>query len=370
MPPKDKNVEQRKQTQQKLELMELYWAAWTSILAQSKSPWFCARWLWLVDTMAGSGLHESASDPDGARPGTPMQAVFAAQDAQRRFPSVVVKVRASDINKVYATRLDRLLDPYRGDPPEFVDVRVEPRDWVETVPAILAEIADGSDHRFANPRGHADHHHRSLWFIDPYGWQPIDRKVIESLPVGAEVIVNLDLTSITRHAGRSDPELRDRLDGLFDGDGWTRVPGEGQAYRERLAQLWTDSFRTHFKFREPHPLRPSGGQDRFMVHLANNEKAATEFKKHVSTSLRRGTVIAGASLDHTKKDIAAKALWERFKGRTLTTDEMYSVDASFTRGQLRTICHAADIDRYGRWNASTKAMEWFEERGPLPNLGL
>lgn len=371
MPPKDKNVEQRKQTQQKLELMELYWAAWTSILARSRSRWFCKQRLWLIDTMAGSGLHESAGDPDGARPGTPVQAVLSALDAQRRFPGVEVKVRASDIKKTYAAQLEKLVQPYRGDPPELVDVRVEPNDWVETVSTILSEIADRSDHRFSNPRGHEDHQHRSLWFIDPYGWQPIDRGIIERLPnPGAEVIVNLDLTSITRHTGRTEPALRTRLDGLFGSDEWTRVPGDGQAYRDGLAKLFTDSFEPYFEFREAHPLRSSGGQDRFMVHLTHSDKAASEFPKHVKASLRRGTVIAGESLDHSQKDTYARTLWERFRGHTLTTEQMYAVDARLTRNQLRTVCHAADIDRYGRWDAANKTMEWFEERGPLPNLGL
>lgn len=371
MPPKDKFVEQRKQTQQKLELMELYWTAWASILAQSKVPWFCKQRLWLVDTMAGSGLHDSAGDPDGSRPGTPMQAVFSARDAQRRFPGVHVKVRASDIKKKYAAELEKLVKPYRGDPPDLVDVRVEPRDWVETVPTILAEIEDRSDHRFSNPRGQDDHQHRSLWFIDPYGWQPIDRKIIERLPKpGSEVIVNLDLTSITRHTGRTEPELRARLDGLFGSNEWTRVPGEGQDYRDGLVKLFLRSFEPYFKFREAHPLRSSGGQDRFMVHLTHNDKAASEFPKHVKIAFRRGTVIAGASLDHNQRDTYAKGLWTRFKGQTLTTNEMYAVDARLTRSQLRTVCHAADIDRYGHWDTGSKTMEWFEERGPLPNLGL
>jgi len=361
MPPKDKNVEQRKQTQQKLELMERYWAAYCNILARSVGKGFCNTHLWLIDAMAGRGLHDSALDPDGNRPGTPLQAVLAARDAQRAFPAVTVHVRASDIKKDLARELDARLAPHARD----VDLRVDPMDWVKAAPAIQAEVASGAGHAYAGR-----HDHRSLWFIDPYGWKGIDRKTISALPIGAEVIINLDLTSLTRHAGRTEAVLRAELDELFGSHAWADCEGEGYAYRLCMAKLFADSYASKFRFRETHPLRSSAGQERFMIHLANTDRATKTFTRHVGEALRAGTVVAGKTLHHTQKDLAAKALWEKHRGRTMTIDELYDVDASYDRGQLRAICKAAADDGYGSWNRTSGVMEWRQDREPDPTLGL
>ena len=41
--PDDKPVEDRAQTEQKLEVMHRYFKAWTAILARSGGQWFCNR---------------------------------------------------------------------------------------------------------------------------------------------------------------------------------------------------------------------------------------------------------------------------------------------------------------------------------------
>jgi hypothetical protein len=107
-----------------------------------------------------------------------------------------------------------------------------------------------------------------------------------------------------------------------------------------------------------------------MVHLTNAERAATTFARHVGEALRAGTVIAGKALNHTQKDLAAKELWEKFRDRTMTIQEIYDVDARFDRGQLRAICKAAAADGYGEWQPMASVMEWYAERAPQPSLGL
>jgi hypothetical protein len=70
--PEDKMVGERLQTRHKLELMERYWGAWCTILAQTKGKYtFCPTRLWLIDTHGGTGAHKSATDPDGKIEGTP-----------------------------------------------------------------------------------------------------------------------------------------------------------------------------------------------------------------------------------------------------------------------------------------------------------
>ena len=81
--PAEKFIEERRQTQQKLELMERYWGAWSTILAQARRYRFCPTRLWLVDTHAGTGEHTSTTDPDGKIEGTPALAALKAREVQR-----------------------------------------------------------------------------------------------------------------------------------------------------------------------------------------------------------------------------------------------------------------------------------------------
>lgn len=82
-------IERRRQTQHKLEVMQQYWGAYCAILARAGSAYFCSRHIWLIDTHAARGLHASAGDPDGFVAGTPLQAVLAARGVQEHFPDMV-----------------------------------------------------------------------------------------------------------------------------------------------------------------------------------------------------------------------------------------------------------------------------------------
>jgi three-Cys-motif partner protein len=371
VPPKDKVIEARHQTTHKLELMEHYWGAWCTILAQTMGKFqFCPARLWLVDTHAGPGRHLSAIDPDGQVPGTPMLAALAARTAQRRFPGVEFRIRATDKNKDIAKELSRRLSGLRGSPPDGVDATVDPIDWVVAVPRIRDEI-DLEDHPHGGRVGASKHTHRSLWFIDPFGVEGIDHAVIESFPAGSEVVVNLDIMAVLRLVGRAeggDHAVEELLNTVYGGNDWRGI-GTGSKAPLLLGESFAQSFPTRlWSIRRSHPLRPTGSQYRAMIHLTNTVTAERAFEKSVKAALARGTVIAGRKLSKTEKDRAALRLFALFRGVKLTTQEMRSMVPAWDLGQLRWICNAADQQGLGRWDAGSSTMDWFEER--LPELTL
>jgi len=364
--PAERFVEERHQTQHKIEAMGRYFGAWCFILARAKGVPFCTSRLWLIDTHAGRGLHLSEGDPDGVVPGTPVLAVLAARNAQLQFPGVTVRVRATDIAKATAIELDAYVRRYRGKPPTGVDVRVGADDWVKFVAKITTEILEDSDHPHNGGRyGGGAHDHRSLWFVDPYGVEGIDHGVIEGLPRGSEVIVNLDLMGLLRDAARAEngeQPLADLLDRAFGGPSWRGAPvgADGRAY---MIAAFEQSFARRYKHRNHRLLRPSGSQDRAMIHLADSDKAVPEFARAVQAGLEAGTVIARGKLTAQQRGAAVVQLHGMFGGVTLTAAEMRGA-AGLSISQVRVACKAAEDRRYGRWDAASGTMEWFAERAP------
>ncbi len=311
--------------------------------------------------MAGRGLHESAGDPDGVVAGTPFQATLAARATQAEFEGVVVAVRAIDINQSYASELDDLLRRYFGTPPRGVDVRVDPVDWIDAVPAIVDEIRSSRDHEHQQRlQGHG---HRSLWFIDPYGVEPVDRRVIEGLPHGSEVIVNFDENAVRRHAGKELDLLGKKL---YGDDRWKAAVGQPTG---TFARVFAESF-PRFAHRNVYPLRPSGSQDRFLVHLAASSAAVAPFRRCVNAGLKAGTLIAGKLLTGPQKHRAVQDLAERFKPQTLSIDEMYAAGSGFDRQQLMSLAQAAHDLGYGQFNVRARTVDWFAERSDERTLGL
>jgi three-Cys-motif partner protein len=370
--PEEKVVEERRQTQHKLELMERYWGAWCTILARTTGKFaFCPTRLWLIDTHAGSGEHPSATDPDGKIEGTPALAALAARDTQKRFPGIEVRVRATDSSKSVAEHLNAALAPYRGKPPDGVDIKVGNVDWVKAVPWVATEIADEGHSHGGRAGGLGHHEHRSLWFIDPYGVESIEHAVIDKFPHGSEVIINLDLMGLIRHCGRAhagEQPIKELLERVFGSDAWD-APSRRAHPHQPLADALANSF-PRWRCRNAYLLRATGSQDRAMVHLTESTTAMDAFARAVQTALKAGTVIAGKSLTTIQRDKAAAELFDRFRSLTLTTRQMSAVVTRYTLGQLRPICNTAAQNRYGRWDAATGSMEWFADREAAPNLGL
>lgn len=355
--PEEKFVEARRQTTDKLEVMARYWSTWAKIIAHVKNMPFCPSHLWMIDAFAGNGLHLSSTDPDGIVRGTAVQAALAAKTIQAEVPSVTVHVRAIEMRKRRADELRGAVQPYAN---EGVDATVKRADWVTEVPGILQEIArEDHAHRGAPIPGRG-HQHRVLWLLDPYGPNQLDRRVIESLPYGSEVIINLDMAGLAREVGKADSgdvEAELRLEVLIGGNAWRR------GVNATLDKRYADTFENEFTFRNAYPLRPTGNQRRSLVHLTTSKKAVPVFAKahEIATSLN--TLIAGTRMSTQQKDNAAVELHALFRGQTLTTREMRSVSGRFDLVQLRGICAAAEAGRYGRVRPNL-TMEWFAERAP------
>lgn len=194
--------------------MGRYWGAYCTILAQASGRQFCVSRLWLVDCMAGAGLHVSRDHPDGVRPGTPLQAVRAARAAQTRFPGLEVTVHAIDIEPMFVEQLEERLRVYRGRPPAGVRIRLRQADFAARVPAILQEIRESTDHQHSSAawRG-APHQHRSLWFVDPYGVRDIPHASLEPLSPrdrACEVVINLDVGGLWRVSEAAETVLESK----------------------------------------------------------------------------------------------------------------------------------------------------------------
>jgi len=355
--PADKPIEARHQTTHKLETTDRYWRTWCRILAQATMFPFCTRHLWLVDTMAGAGIHESISDPGGRVPGTPVQALLAARATQAEFSGVTVHVRAIDKRKDYIAELEPTFERYRLGSPS-VDGQTFVGDWVDVIDAIAVEIAGKADHQY---RGALfGHQHRSLWLIDPFGIEPLSFEAIDRLPSHAEVIINFDGNAARRHAGKSLP----LLDRVYRAGSW-RDARDAQAF----ARLFMDQF-PRFTERNLYPLWPSGAQDRFLIHLSSAKAAVGPFRRTVAAGLKAGTIVAGELLTGSQKRAAALAMHERFRGLELSLDDMYAAGTGLTRKQLRDICQAASDLACGEWRPKAAHMSWFAECEPDPTFGL
>jgi three-Cys-motif partner protein len=369
--PDDREIERRRQTQHKLEVMQQYWGAYCTILARAGNAYFCSRHIWLIDTHAARGLHASAGDPDGFVAGTPLQAVLAARGVQELFPDMVAHVRASDSDRELAGQLERLLARYRGAPPAGVDLRVRAADWITGIPEITAEIL-ADDHPYLGSAGWArQHQHRSLWFIDPHGPMSLDHEAIAGLPSGAEVIINLDVQGLVREIGLAERDVLAelRLERVFNGNEW-RLASHGPTGRQQLADMYANSFpSSKWPHRAAYPLKQTGSQFRALVHLTRTPTAVKAFKGAVKRGLKVGTVAAGSTLSASEKHREAVNLFERFKGRTLTVDEMRGLGGTWLSiVQLKVVCRGAEPLGYGDWDEGTRTMTWYPERTPDPTL--
>jgi three-Cys-motif partner protein len=365
--PDEKFVEARRQTSDKLEVMAGYWSTWAHIIANARNLPFCSRHLWMIDAFAGNGLHLSSTDPDGIVRGTAVQAALAAKTVQAGVPNVTVHVRAVEMRKGKAKELHTAVQPYVTD---GVDVTVWQSDWVDQVPAILAEIAR-QDHPHAGaPIPGRGHQHRSLWLLDPYGPTQLDRRIIEALPYGSEVVINLDIAGLVREIGKADGgdlEAELRTEVLFGGHSWR---GGSHA---TLDKRYAETFEHEFKHRHAYPLRQSGNQRRSLIHLTNSPRAVDVFAKAHERATSLNTLIARGRMSTQAKHSVAVELFNLFRGQTLTTREMRSVSDRFDLTQLRGICAAAEVGRYGKWHSKGGTMEWFAQRAPEPpppTLGL
>jgi len=379
---RDVPVEARRQTLHKLELMDRYWAAWLNILVAARRVHFCRARLWLVDGFAGSGLHISAFHPDGARLGTPAQAVHHALRLQQTHPDIHVTVHAVEVDPRLAARLGTTLRRMRGEAPDWVSVHVWPKDFAEMAQPILDEIVGPPDH--AHSQGSREpHRHRSLWFLDPYSTELAYGTVAALQNAdGCEVIVNLDLAGLWRLHGAADEDMPEerwraqaaannaRLARVFGGDIWaTPTSGRTTAARfQELARRYADSF-PGFEYRNVYPLRASGSQDRYMIHLSHAPAAVKAFQRAYTTALTVDTVAGGEALTASHRARAAEELFQRHRGQSVTIDELFDLGVGgYSRTQLAVIAREADDRGVATYDETARTIRWLEERRPEVTL--
>jgi three-Cys-motif partner protein len=361
--PAERPIESRAQTQHKLELLRRYYEAWCGILSGAHGHNFCMSDLWIVEAHAGRGSHLSEGDPDGEVSGTPLHAARAAQLTQRAHPGVTVHVRAIEPDAKRATELGSRLDRYAHTLSSAVDVRVLRGTFEQRVNEILAEISNEESHPHSEGR-RGPHGHRSLWFLDPYGWEEIPYRAVAALGPETEVLVNADMGGLKRLIGgaKSDhPTARnDRaiLLRAFGDMSWAQLAAVDN---ETAAKIYANKFPAH-RYRDAYHLKSSSSQDRWIVQMASSLSALTAFARDYKVALRAGTVAAGDVLTDPQRHRAAAELCEKYRGETLTIDDMFALGSGRTRNQIRTICLAAEESGFGVFNPETNRMEWFVVR--------
>ena len=276
--PADLPVEQRKQTEDKLDILADYYAAWPNTILNGlkRFPSKAPVHLWIIDLFAGRGWHESNTRPESRRPGTATAAGFRLWQAVSRtdwpFP-VIGHLVAVDADASFERSLHAVLDKFS-----------HPNLIVEVIAKNCAEVIE--DLRRRSRGGY------TLWLFDPYGLESIPFCLIERVlgDKKTEVIVNLDAGNAQRviDAGMKKAKTHDlfavtspTLDCLFGGDAWRDIPPEltTTARREawladRYAELFPSAMLTQVL-----PMGSSSGFTRFFVQVASHPTAPDRFKK-------------------------------------------------------------------------------------------
>jgi len=339
-----------------------YWGAWGAIVAQAgKNGKLNHEHMWFVDAFAGAGLHASDEHPYGALPGSALSACYQARNIQRKYPECRVHVRLIDINKDYCTSLEERTKRFTSatSHPDKVDVQVMRGRFVDYSQTILDETR------------HRGKQFLSLWFIDPDGVKEIPHASIEPLCLkfGTEIVINLAVHGLFRIARVLDSKvapksLQDLDEGLlnatFGGGVWrAAITGKfGRTLLDALAVAYAESFPA-FDKRHAFPLNASGTQFRYLIHLAQPQRAETAFTQAYNASQRVG-FLSGNALTTTERDSIAKRLFDKFRGTSMTKDELFDAqDHALNRVQLNSVLTAAETLGLGRLRG--ELFEWLSE---------
>jgi len=275
--PPDVAVELRKQTENKLDILSDYYAAWPNTILNGLKRYPQAKpvHLWIIDLFAGRGWHESKTWPEGRRPGTAAAAGFRLwQTLSRGWPfDVYAHVVAIDSDTSFEAPLHAALDRFQ-----------HPRLDRRIIPMNCADVIDGL--RRDSLGGY------TLWLFDPYGLESIPFCMLRPLfgDKKTEMIVNLGAGDAQRvidagvqKAGTHDLSLvkSPTLDCLFGGDDWREIPKNltSTASRERwLAGRYRDLFPASM-LRAALPMESITGFTRYLVQAATHPTATQRFKK-------------------------------------------------------------------------------------------
>jgi three-Cys-motif partner protein len=334
--PPDIAVELRKQTENKLDVLADYYAAWPNTILNGlrKFPPKGPVHLWIIDLFAGRGWHESATRPEARRPGTAAAAGFRLWQAVTRsdWPfEVHGHVVAVDADATFEAELHATLDRFAHP---RLDVRILAKNCAEVIEDLRRESLGGY----------------TLWLFDPYGLESIPlcliRKVLGDKKT--ELIVNLDagnaqrvIDAAVKKAGTHDLSkvTSPTLDCLFGGDAWREVPAEmtSTARREAwLADQYADLFSPPM-LTQSLPMESSSGFTRFLVQAATHPTARDRFRKSYDDVQRLW------KKPRQKLDDLARVLAHDLAGQEVTPELIQTLGifpgASLER--IRGACHQA-----------------------------
>jgi three-Cys-motif partner protein len=275
--PPDVAVELRKQTENKLDILSDYYAAWPNTILNGlrRYPQTKPVHLWIIDLFAGRGWHESKRWPEGRRPGTAAAAGFRLwQTLSGRWPfDVYAHIVAVDSDASFEAPLHAALDRFQHP---RLDLRVIPMNCADVIDGLRRESLGGY----------------TLWLFDPYGLESIPFCMLRTLfgDKKTELIVNLDagdaqrvIDAAVQKAGTHDLSAvrSPTLDCLFGGDDWREIPKNltSTPSRERwLAERYRDLFPASM-LRQALPMESSTGFTRFLVQAATHRTANQRFRK-------------------------------------------------------------------------------------------
>jgi three-Cys-motif partner protein len=283
--PPDLPVEQRKQTENKLDVLSEYYGAWpnTILSGRKRYPSATPIHLWIIDLFAGRGWHESTMRPEARRPGTAAAAVFRLWQTVSRtdwpFP-VFAHMIAVDADESFRESLHDALDKF-----------AHPNLTVEVIPKNCADVI--GDLRRWSVGGY------TLWLFDPYGLESIPFCLVHQVLARekTEVIVNLDAGNATRPIDAATGKAKTHdlravwsptLDCLFDGDAWRELPSDLTTTPRRgewLANRYAELFRPGL-LSQVLPMESSSGFNRYFVQAAGHPTALDRFKKSYDSVMR------------------------------------------------------------------------------------
>lgn len=334
--PPELAVELRKQTENKLDVLADYYAAWpnTILNGRRKYPPKGPVHLWIIDLFAGRGWHESATRPEARRPGTAAAAGFRLWQAVTRadWPfEVHGHVVAVDADETFEAELHATLDRF-----------THPNLTIEVIPKNFAEVIE--DVRRRSLGGY------TLWLFDPYGLESIPlclvRKVLGDEKT--ELIVNLDagnaqrvIDAAVKKAGTHDlaKVSSPTLDCLFGGDSWREVPVELTSTARREAWL-AEQYATLFlppMLTQALPMESSSGLTRFFVQAATHPRARDRFRKSYD-DVQKPWKKPRLKLDHF-----ARVLAHDLAGQEVTPDliQALGIFPGASLDRIRGACHQA-----------------------------
>jgi three-Cys-motif partner protein len=310
--PRELPIELRKQTENKLDVLADYYAAWPNTILsglkrlQLKKPVD----LWIIDLFAGRGWHESQKLPEGRRPGTATTAGFRLWQSVSRtdWPfEVRGHLVAVDADKEFEASLHVALDRFGH---AHMDVEVIPENCAEVIEDIRRRSAGGY----------------TLWLFDPYGLESIPFCLVRPLFTDSrtEIIVNLDAGDALRIVDKAAKAAKTHdlsrvhsptMDCLFDGDLWRALPSDvpTTARRERwLADRYAELFPSTM-LSQALALESSTGYTRFLVQAASHKTAQARFKQSYDDVQRpwkraRGVATVEEMARHVARELAGQTV--------------------------------------------------------------